>query len=117
MKKSLFCLIILSVVSFTTFLGCSSDNPNSSNVVEKNVSPSGNNVAARATYPQSVADEFLKSCESSGSKPEFCACVFEKIQQQYTFEEFSVIESKLIVGQPPADFVEFSGKARAACTK
>ena len=38
-------------------------------------------------------------------------------QDQFAFEEFSVIESKIIAGQTPEDFVEFSGKARAACTK
>jgi len=73
--------------------------------------------AENRAYPQEVADEFLKSCEESGSKSDFCECVFEKVQQQYPFEEFSVIESKIIAGEPPEDFVEFTGRARAACTK
>lgn len=124
MKKSFFSLILLGVISCNMFLGCSSGNSNTTNAVAKNdaATNAGNFGATNANtvgrrYPQSVADEFLKACETSGSKPEFCACVFEKVQQQYTFEEFSVIESKMTAGQTPADFVEFTGKAKAACTK
>lgn len=118
MKKLVFHWLILSVVLSAGLAGCSADNANSANAVAKNDAATNANVlASRAEYPQSVADEFLKSCTSAGSKPEFCGCIFEKIKQTYTFEEFSVIESKIIAGQTPADFVEFSGKARAACTK
>ena len=81
-------------------------------------SANANNTAAEnGKYPASVAEEFKKSCEESGSKPEFCTCMFEKVQQEYTFEEFSVIETKISAGEPPDEFVEFTGKARAACTK
>ena len=121
-------LIVLSVV---VGFGCSGNqpvantnaaNPNVANqpaaVNANNGSANANSTAAEdRAYPQEVADEFLKSCEESGSKRDFCQCVFERVQQQYTFEEFSVIESKIIAGEPPEDFVEFTGKARAACTK
>lgn len=121
MKKTLLNLVALGAVSAFAFLGCSSGSSNSANAIATNsnnvAAANANDIGGGTAYPQSVADKFLESCEGAGSKPEFCACVFEKIQQKYTFEEFSVIESKLVAGQPPADFVEFSGKARAACTK
>lgn len=75
------------------------------------------NSAANREYPRATADAFLESCEEAGSAGSFCTCVFEKVQAKYTFEEFSVIESKLVAGTPPPDFVEFTGKARAECTK
>jgi hypothetical protein len=106
----------MGVISCNAFMGCSSGNSNTTNAVAKNGAATNAGIVGQK-YPQSVADEFLKACETSSSKSEFCACVFEKIQQQYTFEEFSVIESKMLAGQTPADFVEFSGKAKAACTK
>jgi hypothetical protein len=72
---------------------------------------------AKNAYPQDVVDAFLQSCEQSGSKHEMCSCALDKTQQRYTFEEFSVIESKIQAGRTPDDFVEFMGKARAACMK
>ena len=84
-----------------------------------NSSPANANseTAENGKYPESVAVEFMKSCEESGSPREFCTCMFDKVQQEYTFEEFSTIETKISAGEPPDDFVEFTGKARAECTK
>lgn len=73
--------------------------------------------AADGEYPEAVVDEFLKSCMAAGSNEKFCACMLEKVQGKYSFEEFSVIEAKINAGTPPDEFVEFSGKARAACMK
>ena len=115
---------ILIAVWMIIGVGCSGDQPTSNAKPTNNTPASVNNAATDANagsesgrYPDSVAEEFVKSCERSGSSRAFCSCVFEKVQERYTFEEFSVIESKIIAGQTPEDFVEFSGKARAACTK
>ena len=130
MNRSHLGSAVLIVLSVVVGFGCYGNQPaantNASNSnAASQPAMNANSGAANANgtagedraYPQEVADEFLKSCEESGSKRDFCECVFEKVQQQYTFEEFSVIESKIIAGEPPEDFVEFTGKARAACTK
>lgn len=116
--------MVLVLVLAGALIGCSGsrDNMNTggTNTTAANnavKSDDSNNTAVSDKYPQPVAEEFLKACEGAGSKREFCQCVFEKVQQKYTFEEFSVIESEITAGQPPKDFVEFSGKARAECAK
>ena len=122
--------VLLIVLSVVVAFGCSGNQPaananaangNTGNQAAAANTDSGANgvgpAADNRAYPQEVAEEFVRSCEEAGSKPEFCECVFEKVQQQYTFEEFSVIESKIVAGNPPDDFVEFTGKARAACAK
>jgi hypothetical protein len=68
-------------------------------------------------YPIEVLNAFMDSCKKSGGKQETCLCVFEKVQQKYTFEEYSVLEAKMAGGQAPEDFLEFVGKARAECMK
>ena len=98
----------------------SNQNVNATNEAKTNVSATNEakqNVSATNEYPENVKDEFIKSCESAGSDRTFCGCVLDKVQSKYTFEEFSVIESKINAGQAPDEFVEFTGKARAECTK
>jgi hypothetical protein len=75
------------------------------------------NLTARNEYPDNVVEEFLRSCVAAGSERSFCRCVLDKVQDKYTFEEFSVIESKINAGQAPEEFVEFTGMARAECSK
>ena len=98
------------------------------NAGNTNSSPAANGSSANATvaasssdtkiaYPQAVANEFLRSCQAAGSEAKFCACVFDKVQNKYSFEEFSVIEAKISAGTPPEEFVEFTGRARAQCTR
>jgi hypothetical protein len=87
--------------------GCGGDITNNVN--------SGNSSNIKNEYPQEVADAFLQSCQGAGSKPERCSCVLDKIQRKYTFEEFSVLETKMRAGRTPDEFLEFSGKARAEC--
>jgi hypothetical protein len=98
---------------------CSGTAVNTNTPANANVanSASAANSNTSGAYPQSAKDAFLNSCEEAGSDQAFCNCVFEKVQAKYTFEEFSVIESKIVAGTPPEDFVEFTGKARAECTK
>ncbi len=126
-----FVLVLLLIFS-ATLAACSGSentvnivNTGNTNVVatnagNQNVAATNENtptVTARNEYPGDVVDEFLKSCEAAGSERSFCRCVLDKVEGEYTFEEFSVIESKINAGEPPDEFVEFTGKARAECTK
>jgi hypothetical protein len=124
---------LLIVLSMIVSFGCSGNQSaansnaadagnaaaNQSVIANTNGVPANaNNVEAEnGKYPESVAEEFMKSCEESGGTKEFCTCMFDKVQQEYTFEDFSTIETKISAGEPPDEFVEFTGKARAACTK
>ena len=131
MRKANLVPALLIAASISIGFGCSGDpsgtNANAVNNAPANVnsvpantngtSPEANNVAEKRGYPPEVAEEFFKSCEESGGERDFCVCVFDKVQQEYTYEEFSAIESKIVDGEPPDDFVEFTEKARAACTK
>ena len=117
-------LIIVSLVLFLAIPGCSGNQGNTPSTSGTNgggvANTAGNTAsdpAAKGEYPPAVAEEFVKSCVAAGSDEKFCTCVFEKVQSKYSFEEFSVIESKLSAGTPPDDFVEFSGRARAQCMK
>ena len=110
----------LILVLCTALVACSGNtgNTNSDTANRSSAnSPVAGNTAEKVEYPQAVVDEFLKSCESAGSNSKFCACMFEKVKSKYSFEEFTVIESKISAGTPPEEFVEFSGKARAECMK
>ena len=129
-KAYLISALMFAALIFTSF-GCSGGpsgtNANAVNNVPANVNAvpanangtpaDANDAAEKRGYPPEVTEEFLKSCEESGGERDFCVCVFDKVQQEYTYEEFSAIESKIVDGEPPADFVEFTEKARAACTK
>lgn len=123
MKSLRLNIVVLTVVLCSALFACSRNAGNTNTATNDN---SGNSTAAASTpresaekvaYPQAVADEFLKSCETAGSDLNFCKCIFDKIQDKYSFEEFSVIESKISAGTPPDEFVEFTGRARAQCTR
>lgn len=123
MKRSVFAFGLIAAVLVAG--GCSggqvgndlnATTKSNTNISNSNLSVS-NATTDRGEYPAGVEEQFLKSCEESGSKPDFCACMFEKVQRRYTFEEFSEIETKITAGEPPKDFVEFTGQARAACMK
>ena len=114
--------VALIVVACTTLGACSENatntnavsgaNPKSANAATSNT---GSNPAEKGPYPQEVADEFLKSCVAAGGNAKFCGCMLAKVQEKYSLEEFSVIESKIEAGTTPDEFVEFSGRARAQC--
>ena len=117
MNRALLGPAILIVFSMLVSFGCSGNQPaansNAANAgnaaanqpiaANSNVgSANANNAAAEnGKYPASVAEEFMKSCEESGGTKEFCGCMFDKVQKEYTFEEFSVIETKISAGEPP----------------
>ena len=127
MKSLLVSLLLL--IFCIAIAGCSStpDTQNAGNTSvagrsagNQNVSSTNEvtqNISTKEEYPENVVQEFLKSCEAAGSDSTFCRCVLDKVQAKYTLEEFSVIESKMNAGQTPEEFVEFSGKVRAECTK
>lgn len=126
MKTIVFWLKIaaLSASVLLFFSACTGNGGNTNGAQSpapaNSAAPANSNSRASATvqaYPQSAVDAFLNSCEKAGSDRAFCTCVFEKVQAKYSFEEFSVIESKIIAGTTPDDFIEFTDKARAACTK
>ena len=131
MSKANLVSALLIAASISIGFGCSGDpsgtNANAVNNAPANVNSvpanansapaDANNVAEKRGYPPEVTEEFFKSCEESGGERDFCVCVFDKVQQEYTYEEFSVIESKIVDGEPPDDFVAFTDRARSACTK
>ena len=114
-------ILLLSIACCIAIAGCSGNAANTNSVYNTSASPAANSSASNSGsasgYPQSTVDAFLGSCQQAGSDLTFCSCVFGKVQAKYTFEEFSVIESKLVARTPPEEFVEFTGKARAECTK
>jgi hypothetical protein len=67
-------------------------------------------------YPQSVAEGFMKGCQKQG-EAKFCACVFVKIQKQYSLAEFVEIETKLKAGTPTEEFTEFTRNASTECSQ
>lgn len=113
--------LLLSIACCIAIAGCAGNAANTNSASNTSTAPASNspasNSGATSAYPQSTADAFLGSCQKAGSDLTFCSCVFAKVQAKYTFEEFSIIESKLVAGNPPEEFVEFTGKARAECTK
>ena len=69
-------------------------------------------------YPADVTQNFMNSCqETSGGNQKLCSCLLAKIQEKYTFEEFSGYEVKMQAGQSASEFLEFIGKARAECSQ
>ena len=118
-------LAILIGVSCLITSGCSRPSGNANLVLpatsnSPNSITKDNNTPAPGTndaYPQEVVDEFLKSCQGAGSSAKLCACLIDKIQEKYSFEEFSVMELKLRSGNPPEEFVEFTGRAKARCMR
>lgn len=118
--------LILLIACCSAFAACGGNAVNTNTATNTIVNSNANSNAANAIpansnssqgYPKETADAFLKSCESAGSDKVFCACVFDRIQAEYSLEEFSAIEDEIQSGEPPKEFVEFSEKARAECEK
>lgn len=110
-------LLILSLAVSLAFAGCAGNSTSTNSAANTAAANANANSVSATGYPQSTVDAFLNSCQQAGSDLTFCSCVLGKVQAKYTFEEFSVIESQLVAGDPPDEFVEFTGKARAECTK
>jgi hypothetical protein len=112
-----YLLFLLFCIALTACSGTVANNSNTSGTVANNSNTNSDGRGAKNEYPPEVVDAFLKSCEGAGSRRELCSCILDKIQRKYTFEEFSVLETKMRAGRTPDDFLEFSGKARADCAK
>lgn len=118
-------IAVLISVSCLISLGCSRPSTNA-NVVPPAPANNSNSIAKvdhtpapreTGAYPQEVVDEFIKSCQGAGSSAKLCTCLIDKIQEKYSFEDFNVIELKLGSGNPPEEFVEFAGRAKAGCMR
>lgn len=76
------------------------------------------NCSTKHDYPANVIQNFMNSCQAtSGGNQDCCSYLLDKIQRKYTYEEFSVIETKTTAGQTPPEFLEFVGKERAKYSK
>jgi hypothetical protein len=74
--------------------------------------------AKKHDYPSDVTQNFMNACQkTSGVNQKMCSCLLDKIQEKYTYEEFSAIEVKMQSGQTPQEVLDFIGKARAECSK
>ena len=75
-------------------------------------------IVKKNDFPIDVVDTLVNSClATSGGNQKMCSCLLGKIQMEYTYEEFALIEVKMQFDQTPADFMDFIGKAIADCRK
>jgi len=71
------------------------------------------NLGIKHDYPASVTQNFMNMCATNGGNQEICSCVLDKIQRKYTFEEFTVIEAKMSLGQQmPDEFLGFVAECK-----
>lgn len=77
----------------------------------------GGNGDNKKQYPAELTQNFMNACTLNGGEQEMCSCLLEKIQEKYTLEEYSAIETKIQFGKTPDEFLEFLGKARVQCSK
>lgn len=60
-----------------------------------------------------VRGEFIEGCTSGGTKRDVCACIFKKIEGQYSADQ--ILDMK--IGIVPNGFVEFTTQASLQCVK
>lgn len=53
------------------------------------------NVAPRNPYPADVQQNFMNSCVVSGGTQPLCGCVLTAIEDRYTLQEYSRIETQM----------------------
>ncbi len=66
-------------------------------------------------YPAEAVSTFKASCVSSSGNKQMCACVLEKIQEKYSYEDFSKIEKAIGVGGDTVDFMAFVEEVKRTC--
>jgi hypothetical protein len=119
-------LLLPLAMTLLLFTACGTDQGNTTNQENattqaspaNQVSPTSQASPAKHEYPAAAAENFVDSCAaSSDGKRELCLCVLDKVQQKYTFEEFSRMDEEMQAGETPSEFLDFMGKARAECTK
>jgi hypothetical protein len=68
-------------------------------------------VRAEATtnaYPAEVVQSFMQECTTKSGKKQVCACVLDRIQDEYDLEEFSKLEQKYrSTGKIPQEVKKF----------
>jgi hypothetical protein len=72
-------------------------------------------VSNTSAYPADLVQNFMNACMQNGSNQEFCSCVLDKIQSNFTLEQFTEIENGMANGTSYPEFVEFTKKAREEC--
>ena len=66
-------------------------------------------------YPAEVVMNFMNSCITSGGGEEFCSCAIDKLQKEYTIDEYLKLESRILIGdQESANEI---ADVTAACRK
>ena len=85
----------LTIIEFLLFASCSQELKNE--------------------YPIIATQNFMNSCQRSGGSQDNCACMLDKIQRKYTFQEFTPIEKKVNQNQSPKDFQEFVKLSKVEC--
>lgn len=108
------------------FAACGTDQGNTTNHESPTAqaspatqqSPATQASPAKDEYPAAAVENFVDSCAaSSDGKRGVCLCVLDKIQQKYTYEDFSRMEEEMQAGETPTEFLDFMEEARAGCTK
>ncbi len=105
-------LVIVVFMSAAAFVGCSGGQASTNTVSNSGIQNTAANTSRATTdtgkigYPPQVVDDFVRGCDGQGAKPELCKCLFDKIQQKYSFAEFQAIGSEINAGRPPNHFVE-----------
>ena len=61
-------------------------------------------------YPREIVENFVASCRERGEEAN-CKCAIDRLQRQFTLEEFLALEARLARGEIPKEMVD----AVAAC--
>lgn len=68
-----------------------------------------------AALSENVRTNFISSCEDGGSSPEFCECVFGKVERKYSQKQIDAIELKLRRGHSDLGYAEFVKNSSKEC--
>jgi hypothetical protein len=70
------------------------------------------------TYPEQVKQNFINGCAPKvKGNTALCSCLFEKIENKYSFSEYVKIEEQMKAGQTPQDFLRFIDSVTTVCFK
>jgi hypothetical protein len=59
--------------------------------------------AKNPDYPKQVQNNFIKACIGGGGTNALCSCSLDKIQQQWSIEQYMNIEQQMTSGSPPPE--------------
>jgi len=62
-------------------------------------------------YPTEVQNTYTESCIRGGGNASYCACTLDEFQKNHTYEEFKVIDTKLM-GEVPDEIIEVVAACR-----